>query len=222
VCLVVKFSKKSSIFLEHSCQVWYNYNRHRYGRVGGPEAQIPLYLAPSFGRGHPRSPEGQAFVSADTSHKLLFGKKGKVLNLCNLYFDIVSYFVLRISDFSMPYNSLQNMKIKSTTNNQLPITSYHLAFGTSTTVERSLQIHLFLTNKANFQKSQINVSSYITGEYGKMDTWSSGKNKAKTNPIQSQFKPNTNPIQTQYKPKQTQFQTLSGKNGAHELKYIDR
>ena len=40
----------------------------------------------------------------------------------------------------------------------------------------------------------MNVSDYMTREYEKTDTWSSGKNK-----------PNTNPIQTQYKPNQTQF-----------------
>ncbi|MHC4545212.1 MAG: hypothetical protein ACYSYL_11930, partial [Planctomycetota bacterium] len=40
----------------------------------------------------------------------------------------------------------------------------------------------FLTNKPNFQKSQMNVSSFITGDYDKMDTWSSGKNKPNSNP----------------------------------------
>jgi len=50
----------------------------------------------------------------------------------------------------------------------------------------------FLTNKANFRKSQMNVSDLLIREYEQMDTWSSGKNKAKTNPIQTQ----TNPIQT--------------------------
>jgi hypothetical protein len=38
-----------------------------------------------------------------------------------------------------------------------------------------------------------------------MDTWSGGKNKANSKPIQTQFKANTNPIQTQYKAKQSQF-----------------
>jgi hypothetical protein len=33
-----------------------------------------------------------------------------------------------------------------------------------------------------------------------MDTWSIRKNKAKTKPIQSQYKPKTNPKQTQSKP----------------------
>jgi len=32
VCFVVNLFKKSFIFIEHSGQVWYNYNRHRNGR----------------------------------------------------------------------------------------------------------------------------------------------------------------------------------------------
>jgi len=75
----------------------------------------------------------------------------------------------------------------------------------STLVECALQIHPFLTNKANFRKSQMNVTDLLTMDYEKKDTWSGGKNKPKTNPIQSQYKPNTNPIQSQYKPKQSQF-----------------
>ena len=70
----------------------------------------------------------------------------------------------------------------------------------STLVERSLQISSFLTNKANFRKSQMNVTFFITRNYEKKDTWSSGKNKANSNPIQTQYKPNSKPIQSQYKP----------------------
>jgi hypothetical protein len=122
---------------------------------------------------------------------------------------IASDFVIRISYFSMLDNSLPNMKIRPTTIYLLPITSYHLAFGISTLVESALQINHFLTNKANFQKSQMNVNKALTKDYGKMDTWSNGKNKAKTKPKQSQFKANSKPIQTQFKantnPIQTQF-----------------
>jgi len=99
------------------------------------------------------------------------------------------------------------MKIQSTTIYRLPITNYHCASGTtSTLVESALQISPFLTNKANFPKSQMNVSDFIKRDYEQMDTWSSGKNKANSNPMQTQFKANTKPIQTQYKPKQSQFQ----------------
>jgi len=71
-----------------------------------------------------------------------------------------------------------------------------------------------MQNKANFPKSQMNVTNVLTMIYEKMDTWSSGKNKPNSNPIQSQFKPNTKPIQTQYKanskPIQTQTNPISG------------
>jgi len=96
------------------------------------------------------------------------------LNLGNLYFDIVSDFVLRFS--------------------------YFARLGISTTVESALQIHLFMQNKANFQKSQMNVTHLLTMNYEKKDTWSSGKNKPNTNPIQTQYKANTKPIQSQFKP----------------------
>ena len=62
----------------------------------------------------------------------------------------------------------------------------------------------FLQNKANLQKVKYGANAFITKDYGKIDTWSTGKNKAKTNPIQSQTnpilaqkrrnKPKTNPI----------------------------
>jgi len=125
-------------------------------------------------------------------------------------------------------------------NNRLPITNNHLPIMSidnptlahfrhfrhfrslltifpSTTVERSLQITPFLTNKANFQKSQMNVSDLSIREYEQKDTWSSGKNKPKTKPIQSQYKANSNPIQTQNKPKtnpkQTQYKANSSQRG---------
>ncbi len=69
---------------------------------------------------------------------------------------------------------------------------------------------LFMQNKPNFKRSQMNINSFMTGEYEKMDNWLLGKTKpkqtqlkpvlslcprcavewAKTNPIQSQFKLN--------------------------------
>jgi len=102
--------------------------------------------------------------------------------LGHLDFDIVSYLELRNSDFASP--------------------------GISTTVESALQIHPFLTNKANFQKSQMNVTNTITRNYVKRTLGERGKNKANSNPIQTQSKPikaNKMPKQTQFKPNQTQF-----------------
>jgi len=90
---------------------------------------------------------------------------------------------ITISDFSLSHNSLPNMMIQSKTNNHLACCVLFL----STTLYKSA---LFLQNKPNFRKSQMNVSNYITREYEEMDTWSSGKNK----PNQTQSKPKTNPI----------------------------
>ena len=60
----------------------------------------------------------------------------------------------------------------------------------STTVESALQNHLFMQNKANFRKSQMNVNNLLTMDYVKWTLGERGKNKPNTNPIQTQ----TNPI----------------------------
>jgi len=56
----------------------------------------------------------------------------------------------------------------------------------STSVESSLQINLFMQNKANFQKVKFDVTKVLTKDYDQLDTWSIRKTK----PIQSQFKAN--------------------------------
>jgi hypothetical protein len=73
-------------------------------------------------------------------------------------------------------------------------TAFYNCRDTFTDVMSALQIHLFLTNKANFRKVKFDVNRVLTKDYDRIDTWSIRKNK-----------PNSNPIQTQYKPKQTQF-----------------
>ena len=40
-----------------------------------------------------------------------------------------------------------------------------------------------MQNEPKFRKSQMNVSNLITADYEIMDTWWSGKNEPKTNPI---------------------------------------
>ncbi len=55
----------------------------------------------------------------------------------------------------------------------------------STSVESSLQINLFMQNKANFQKVKFDVNRVLTRGYDQLDTWSIRKTK----PIQSQLKP---------------------------------
>jgi len=70
----------------------------------------------------------------------------------------------------------------------------------STTVESALQISPFMQNKANFRKSQINISTFITKSYEQLTMNNELKNKANSNPIQTQYKANSNPKQTQNKP----------------------
>ena len=87
-----------------------------------------------------------------------------------------------------------------------------------TTVERSLQIILFMQNKANFRKSQMNVSKVLTKDYDKKTLGERGKtkpikaNQSQLKPIQTQSKPikaNKMPKQTQYKANQTQSNPIS-------------
>ncbi len=86
------------------------------------------------------------------------------------------------------------------------------------TSPRSLSMSLgnpadsFMQNKPNFQDVQMNVTSILTKDYENVHLLGRRKNKAnsnpiqtQSNPIQSQFKPNSKPI----KPNQTQFQTSS-------------
>jgi hypothetical protein len=47
----------------------------------------------------------------------------------------------------------------------------------STLVECSLQIRLFMQNEPKFRKSQMNISTILTMNYDKKDTWWSGKTK---------------------------------------------
>jgi hypothetical protein len=54
----------------------------------------------------------------------------------------------------------------------------------------ALQINLFMQNKANFRKSQMNVTDLLTRDYEKRILGEHGKNKPNTKPIksnQSQF-----------------------------------
>jgi len=60
---------------------------------------------------------------------------------------------------------------------------------------------LFMQNKPNFRKSQMNVSKVLTRDYEKRTLGERGKNKPNTNPIQTQYKPNTNPIKPNFKGK---------------------
>ncbi len=53
----------------------------------------------------------------------------------------------------------------------------------STSVENPLQIDLFMQNKPNFQKSQMNVNLYNTTDYERKRNWTLGQSKPNSNPI---------------------------------------
>ncbi|HIJ53038.1 MAG TPA: hypothetical protein HPP66_07770, partial [Planctomycetes bacterium] len=59
----------------------------------------------------------------------------------------------------------------------------------STFVENALQIALFMQNKPNFQKAQMNVSRVSTKDYEDETLGERGKNKPNSNPIQTQSNP---------------------------------
>ena len=70
---------------------------------------------------------------------------------------------------------------------------------TFTDVMSALQIRLFMQNKANFRKSQMNVNKVLTKDYEKRTLGQRGKtkpikaNQSQLKPIKCQNKPNTNP-----------------------------
>ncbi len=69
-----------------------------------------------------------------------------------------------------------------------------------------------MQNKANFQKSQMNVNKVLTKEYEKKTLGQRGKNKANSKPIKANTKPikaNKMPKQSQFKAKQSQTNPIS-------------
>ncbi len=54
--------------------------------------------------------------------------------------------------------------------------------------ERSTNQLLFMQNKPNFRKSQMNVNPYNTTDYENIANWTLGQNKPKTNPIKANFR----------------------------------
>ena len=104
--------------------------------------------------------------------------------------------------------------------------------------ESSTNQLLFMQNKPNFQRSQMNVNTYNTTDYENIANWTLGESKPNTNPIQTQSNPicqsvklmqsvylqrimkknadngykKTKPKQTQFKPNQTQFPSRNSKN----------
>ena len=118
-------------------------------------------------------------------------------NLCNLLLKICE-----ICGYSFqPLTSLH-------ANTYVSMRHLYICRETFTDVMSALQIGPFCSNKANFRKSQMNVNNVLTNAYEKRILGEHGKNKANSNPIQSQSNPikaNIKPKQTQYKAKQTQY-----------------
>jgi hypothetical protein len=82
---------------------------------------------------------------------------------------------------------------------------------------------LFMQNKPNFRKSQMNVNSVYTVDYEKRTLGERGKNKPNSNPIQSQSNPikaKTNPIQTQTNPISKQLQSLESAKMAQQINVL--
>ncbi len=69
-------------------------------------------------------------------------------------------------------------------------TQYAIRFTrfSSTSVENPLQINLFMQNKPNFRKSQMNVKSYNTTAYENKSNWTLGESKPNSNPIKPNLK----------------------------------
>jgi hypothetical protein len=95
-----------------------------------------------------------------------------------------------------------------------------------------------MQNKANVKDAEMNVSSFITIKYVKLDTCLNRKNKPNSNPIKAKTNPikaNFNAYQTQFKPNpsglrcllrncrtdQSQFQTLPCKNGSSRISTVE-
>jgi len=140
------------------------------------------------------------FVSADTRQKSSFGKKGKVLNLGHLYFDIVSDLELRISDFA-------SLGIFTFVESPLQITYFLCKTKPILSAVGGLQMNVNLYNttdyenkwqrrvrknkpnsnpiKPNLRKAKMNVNSLITKDYRKKEDFAVQKNKPNSNPILS-------------------------------------
>ncbi len=84
------------------------------------------------------------------------------------------------------------MMIQSKTNNHLSLIIWlgalYICRDTSTGIEDSLQITLFMQNEPNFRKSQMNVNKVLTRDYEKKTLGEHGKNEPKTNPNEPNFK----------------------------------
>ena len=75
------------------------------------------------------------------------------------------------------------MMIQSKTNSHLSIINSHLAFCPLHLSRTLYKSTLFMQNKPNFRKSQMNVNIFLTKAYENKSNWTLGENKPNSNPI---------------------------------------
>ncbi len=78
---------------------------------------------------------------------------------------------MKLSLHAIRYTSIEN-----------PTLAHYSLPRLSTTVENPLQINLFMQNKPNFRKSQMNVSILLQMDYENKSNWTIGQNKPNSNP----------------------------------------
>ncbi len=116
----------------------------------------------------------------EIAQRYLFGVISAYENLCNLLLKICAICGINPRNPRL-INDLRLFKV------------LYNCKETFTDVMKTLQINLFMQNKANFRKVKFNVNQVLTNAYVQMDTWSIRKTKpikANSKPIQSQFKAN--------------------------------
>ncbi len=67
---------------------------------------------------------------------------------------------------------------------EMILSAYKAALHLSRTLYKST---LFMQNKANFRKSQMNVNLYNTTDYENKSDWTPGENKPNSKPIKANF-----------------------------------
>ncbi|MHC4191314.1 MAG: hypothetical protein ACYSUB_16810 [Planctomycetota bacterium] len=98
---------------------------------------------------------------------------------------------------------------------EMILSAYKAALHLSRTLYKST---LFMQNKANFRKSQVNVNLYNTTDYENKPNWTLGENEPKTNPIKANFKsPQTHQSSGKKKGCQELFLGLSCRKGYNIL-----
>ena len=106
-------------------------------------------------------------VSVDTRQKAFYGNKAKQNKIMNI---------------------VTKIRVNSWSNSLCALMPLWICPFSSTNVEDPLQIDLFMQNKPNFRKSQMNVNSILTTDYQNFIPLAGYKNKPNSNPIKPNLK----------------------------------